>query len=91
MLGEERKCSVICCVRRNRLRSQDNRSCLNSKAGIRTAVKSKNYHAYKIAYLKCTLNVNSNPKNEAFSLNRSRENEGQSNHEVEIRRDAFRC
>ena len=42
--------------------------------------KSKNDHAYKIAYLKCTLNLNSNSKNEAFSLiiNISRVNEGQS-------------
>ena len=31
-------------------------------------MKSKNDHAYKIAYLKCTLNLNSNSKNEAFSL-----------------------
>ena len=28
-------------------------------------------------FLKSTLNLNSNSKNEAFSLNRSRENEGQ--------------
>ena len=46
--------------------------------GIRTAIKAKTDHAYKIAYLKCTLNLNSNSKNEAFSLNRSRENKGQS-------------
>ena len=25
--------------------------------GTRTAIKSKNVHAYKIAYLKCTLNL----------------------------------
>ena len=29
-------------------------------------------------YLKCTLNLNLNSKNEAFSLNRSRENEDKS-------------
>ena len=46
--------------------------------GIRTAIKSKNDHAFKIGYLKCTHNLNSNSKNEAFSLNISRENEGQS-------------
>ena len=46
--------------------------------GIRTAIKSKNDHAYKVAYLKCTLNLKSNSKNEAFSLNISQENEGQS-------------
>ena len=45
--------------------------------GIRTAIKSKYDHAYKTAYLKCTLNLNSNSKNEAFSLSRNRENEGQ--------------
>ena len=45
---------------------------------FRTALKSKYDHAYKIAYLKCTLNLNSNSKNEAFSSNRSRENEDQS-------------
>ena len=51
---------------------------LNALKGIRTTILSKNDHAYKIAYLKCTLNLNSNSKNEAFSLNRNRENEGQS-------------
>ena len=40
-------------------------------------MKSKNDHAYKIAYLKCTLNLNSNSTNEAFLLNRGREHEGQ--------------
>ena len=44
--------------------------CLSYK----TAIKSKNDHTYKIAYLKCTLNLNSKSKNEAFSLNISREN-----------------
>ena len=48
------------------------------KVFSRTAIKSKYDHAYKIASLKCTLNLNSNSKNEAFSLNRGRENEGQS-------------
>ena len=28
-----------------------------SVKGTRTAIKSKNVHAYKIAYLKCTLNL----------------------------------
>ena len=48
--------------------------------GITAAIKSKNDHAYKIAYLKCTLNLNSNSKNEPFLLNIpvSGENEAQS-------------
>ena len=37
---------------------------------IRTALKSKNDHVYKIAYLNCTLKLNSNSKNEVFSLKR---------------------
>ena len=41
--------------------------------GIRTAIKSKTDRAYKIAYLKCTLNLNSNSKNEAFSLIEAKE------------------
>ena len=45
---------------------------------IRIVIKSKNDHAYKIAYLKFTPNLNSNSENETFSFNRSRENEGQS-------------
>ena len=56
----------------------------------------------KTAYLQCTLNLNSNSKNEAFSLNICRENEGQSwnlraffgniyNHRAEIQCDTFCC
>ena len=37
----------------------------------------KAFFGHRIAYLKCTLNLNSNSKNEALSLNISRENEGQ--------------
>ena len=43
----------------------------NSFLGFRTAIKSKNDHAYKIAYLKCTLNLKSNSKKEAFSLKKA--------------------
>ena len=38
---------------------------------IRTAIKSKIDHAHKFACLKCTLNLNSNSNNEAFSLHGS--------------------
>ena len=41
--------------------------------GTRTAIKSKIVHAYKIAYLKCTLNLYEVKfKKEAFSLNKKR-------------------
>ena len=39
--------------------------------------ENENDHACEIAHLKSTLNLNSNSKNEAFSLNIRRENEGQ--------------
>ena len=50
---------------------------LCSILGIRPALKSKIDDAYKIAYLKCALNMNANSKNEAFSFNSRWENEGQ--------------
>ena len=54
-----------------RVPMHDIKAFITAYEGIRTA------HAYKIAYLRCTLNLNSNSKNEAFSLNISPENEGQ--------------
>ena len=41
-------------------------------------LRAEALRSYKIAYLKSTLSLNSSSKNEAFSLNISRENEGQS-------------
>ena len=38
-------------------------------------MKSKNDHAKKSLYLKCTVNLNSNSKNEVFSLHRALEND----------------
>ena len=57
--------------------------CLQKPMALLRHPWAKNDHAYEIAYLKCTLNLNSNSKNEAFSLNISQKawrpkDEGQS-------------